>query len=207
MLLADGLAEAESTPGALAVTLLRAVGALSRADLPERPGHAGWPSATPDAQCRGPFRARLGVRLLLAEDDAMDDVMDDGQNGAHSAAAWTHAVSATADALLLPLVGHTVRDLDHHTLSECIAGVTLAGIGLEASAITIAQQHDGVILRAVNLTAHPTRGTWHLPHEGPWQITRCRLDETPLGDPAASGARVAFQAGPREIVTMLITTA
>ncbi len=203
VLLTDGLAEAESTPGALAVTLLRAVGALSRADLPERPGHAGWPSATPEAQCRGPFRARLGVFLL----DVGGDTLGDAQDNAHAAAAWTHTVGATADALLLPLAGHTVRDLDHHTLSERIAGVTLTGIGLEASAITLAQQHDGVILRAVNLTAHPTRGTWHLPHEGPWQITRCRLDETPLGDPVASGARVAFQAGPREIVTMLITTA
>jgi alpha-mannosidase len=139
--------------------------------------------------------------------DVGGDTLGDAQDNAHAATAWTHAVSATADALLLPLVGHTVRDLDHHTLPERIAGVTLTGIGLEASAITLAQQHDGVILRAVNLTAHPTRGTWQLPHEGPWQVTRCRLDETPLGDPAASGARVEFQAGPREIVTVLITTA
>jgi hypothetical protein len=54
----DGLAEYEATGnGEIAVTLLRAVGELSRNDLPERPGHAGWPSSTPAAQCEGPFTA------------------------------------------------------------------------------------------------------------------------------------------------------
>jgi membrane-associated phospholipid phosphatase len=39
--------------GTIAITLLRAVGFLSRGDLPERRGHAGPELATPSAQCIG----------------------------------------------------------------------------------------------------------------------------------------------------------
>src|SRR5207302_8589093 len=39
--------------GTIAITLLRAVGSLSRGDLPERKGHAGPELATPSAQCIG----------------------------------------------------------------------------------------------------------------------------------------------------------
>ena len=58
--ISDGLAEYEAdADGAVHVTLARAVGELSRNELPERPGHAGWPSPTPQAQCRGPFAAEF----------------------------------------------------------------------------------------------------------------------------------------------------
>ncbi len=46
--------EVSETGGAIAVTLIRAVGDLSRNDLATRPsGHAGPPVATPGAQCSG----------------------------------------------------------------------------------------------------------------------------------------------------------
>src|SRR5438046_3064500 len=51
VLVSDGLAEYESADdGAVHVTLVRSVRELSRHDLPERPGHAGWPASTPAAQ-------------------------------------------------------------------------------------------------------------------------------------------------------------
>src|SRR6266705_2191520 len=60
----DGLAEYEShDDGSIAVTLVRAVGALSRPDLPERPGNAGWLANTPTAQSLGPFAAGFAVTL------------------------------------------------------------------------------------------------------------------------------------------------
>jgi hypothetical protein len=69
-LVSDGLAEYEARDdGALCVTLVRAVGELSRPDLPERPGHAGWPSPTPEAQCPGAFEARFAVAAHAAWDD------------------------------------------------------------------------------------------------------------------------------------------
>jgi alpha-mannosidase len=63
-----GCAEAEAVPEpdgttSLAVTLLRAVGWLSRDDLASRPGHAGPALATPGAQAQGPHRCELSVRL------------------------------------------------------------------------------------------------------------------------------------------------
>src|SRR5690606_10485667 len=63
-LYSDGLAEYEAGgDGSIAVTLVRAVGQLSRADLAERPGHAGWPAPTPDAQSLGGFCALFGLLL------------------------------------------------------------------------------------------------------------------------------------------------
>lgn len=53
--------EYELVDGAIAVTLLRCVGRLSRDDLRNRPGHAGPGIATPAAQMRGDFAFEVGV--------------------------------------------------------------------------------------------------------------------------------------------------
>jgi alpha-mannosidase len=59
-LAAPGLPEAEVTPeGSVAITLLRAVGWLSRPDLRSRPGDAGPALATPGAQCLERFEAHI----------------------------------------------------------------------------------------------------------------------------------------------------
>jgi hypothetical protein len=50
-----------SDAGAISVTLLRAVGELSRNDLPERPGHAAWPTPTPAAEEPGKHTIQLAV--------------------------------------------------------------------------------------------------------------------------------------------------
>jgi alpha-mannosidase len=47
--------------GSLAITLLRAVGWLSRGDLRRRPMHAGPPIETPGAQCPGAHVAELAI--------------------------------------------------------------------------------------------------------------------------------------------------
>ncbi len=70
---ARGLAEVEAVPEddgatALAVTLLRAVGWLSRDDLRLRPAGAGPSLPTPGAQVQGPQRAELSLRLHAAAD-------------------------------------------------------------------------------------------------------------------------------------------
>jgi hypothetical protein len=58
----DAVPEADGTTS-LAVTLLRAVGWLSRGDLRLRPGDAGPSLATPGAQVPGLHRAELSIRL------------------------------------------------------------------------------------------------------------------------------------------------
>src|SRR5256886_5271048 len=54
--------------GDLLLTLLRAIGDLSRADLPTRPGHAGWPTAIPGAQCIGTTRIDLALAPVSSAD-------------------------------------------------------------------------------------------------------------------------------------------
>jgi alpha-mannosidase len=68
-----GAAEVEAVPEtdgttSLAVTVLRAVGWLSRDDLVLRPGHAGPGLETPGAQVPGPHRLELSLRLHPADD-------------------------------------------------------------------------------------------------------------------------------------------
>jgi alpha-mannosidase len=55
--------------GTIAITLLRAVGFLSRGDLPERRGHAGPELATPSAQCIGARAYRYTLIPLDQETD------------------------------------------------------------------------------------------------------------------------------------------
>jgi len=55
--------------GTIAITLLRAVGFLSRGDLPERHGHAGPELATPSAQCIGTRAYRYAVLPLDEQTD------------------------------------------------------------------------------------------------------------------------------------------
>jgi len=55
--------------GTIAITLLRAVGFLSRGDLPERRGHAGPELATPSAQCIGSRTYRYAVVPLDEKTD------------------------------------------------------------------------------------------------------------------------------------------
>ena len=59
--LLDGPFEYELLDGFIAVTLLRCTGWLSRDDLANRPGHAGPPRSTPDAQMIGRHSFRIGV--------------------------------------------------------------------------------------------------------------------------------------------------
>ncbi len=75
-----GLPEYEVTPdGQIALTLLRAVGWLSRDDLTTRPGAAGPSFATPDAQCLGvheydyaimPYQGTWATAQLFQEAEA-----------------------------------------------------------------------------------------------------------------------------------------
>ncbi len=61
----SGPFEYELLPGAIAVTLLRCVGWLSRADLSRRPGHAGPGISTPGAQMLGEHTFEIGLATGL----------------------------------------------------------------------------------------------------------------------------------------------
>ena len=181
----DGLAEYELMPdGVLAITLLRAVGELSRRDLPERPGHAGWPAATPSAQSRGPFAARFAlVALPLERDDAIAQL------------------EQVADDLLTPITADTWRGVASPL--QDVAGVTLEGDGLTFSAAKRSEDGQWLVLRCINQRARPIRGTWHLPRDVR-EAQSSRLDETPGRVLVTSGSLVTFDAAPHDIITILV---
>jgi mannosylglycerate hydrolase len=186
-LLAPGFFEYEHTPkGDLLFTLLRAVGALSRDDLPTRPGHAAWPTPTPEAQCLGQTRVEIALAPLLESDSPE--------------ALWEHVFT--------PIRGMWIRQAVH--LSPPAAGVTLEGTGLVFAALKPSQQgtSDEIVLRCYNPEATAAAGAWRF--GSPLRAAfRTRLDEreaVPLV--LEDGARlVRFTAGPGEIVTVLVRRA
>ena len=181
----DGLAEYEALgDGAVAITLLRAVGALSRHDLPERPGHAGWPAETPLAQSIGLYRAELAL----------------APHGPDSPA-QRHEVVCLADDVLLPLTGRTLRS--NLTGPVIAGGLVLEGEGLAFSAAMPARESGWIVLRCVNRFDSEVRGRWRA--RGSIAEARlARLDETPLEDIQVQGDAVPFTAPPHAIVTVLV---
>ena len=181
----DGLAEYEAlSDGSVAVTLVRAVGSLSRHDLPERPGHAGWPADTPLAQSIGPYRADLA---LAPHGPDTPDQRD--------------AVERIADDVLLPLVGRTLRS---NLKAPVVAGgLELDGDGLAFSAAMPAREPGWIVLRCVNRRDVEVRGRWR--SRRPIGDARlARLDETPIEPIDASADGVPFTAPAHAIVTLLV---
>ncbi len=182
----DGLAEYESRDnGDVLITLVRSVGELSRADLPERPGHAGWPAPTPQAQCLGAFSASFALCPHDADSPAVRD-----------------EIERLAEDVLLPLVGET----RYANLGECgdHGGLELSGEGLAFSAAAPAQRAGWLVLRCVNRRAHLVSGSWRIARDVQ-EAWLARLDETPLEMLAIRDEGVIlFSAAPFAIVTVLL---
>ena len=182
-LFSDGLAEYEAAAGELDVTLLRAVGALSRRDIPERPGYAGWPAPTPNAQSLGPFAAQMA---LFLHGTRGPDVID--------------AIERSADDALLPLEGRTIRSA--LAIPSPIVGAELRGRGLAFS--TLKESEDGawMVARCVNLLDEAVDGSWRF-GVAPREAHTARLDETIIERIGITGDVIPFQAPPRAVVTIL----
>lgn len=180
----DGLGEYEARDGSILVTLVRSVGQLSRNDLPERPGHAGWPAPTPGAQCLGEFDARFAVFL----------------HGPRLAAT-VGEVERVADDVLLPLVGDTLRSA--LAVPEPVRGPELVGDGLAFSTFKESEDGEWLVARCLNLRDDEVSGAWRLPFEIR-EAHLARLDETVLSPLEPNGDTVAFTASPQAIVTILV---
>ena len=181
----DGLAEYESlADGTVAVTLVRAVGVLSRHDLPERPGHAGWPADTPLAQSLGPFRAELALALHGPDAPEQRD-----------------EVERLADEVLLPLVGTTLRS--NLRAPSVFGALELEGDGLVLGAVMPAREPGWVVLRCVNRRDGPVRGRWRSSRRIA-EAAIARLDETRTAPLVPDEAGIEFVAPPRAVVTLLV---
>jgi alpha-mannosidase len=164
-------------------TLLRSTGQLSRDDLPERPGHAAWPTPVPGAQCPGPCTIHLAL-LPCASRDADDPAVlvaawEQAFLGVH--AMWYRGRTASAPSLSAELVGH----------------------GLAVSAIKPAEQEQGMVLRAVNLLDREVSGAWRV-DPVPTEAWLLRADETRIESLAIEGRAIPFRVGPRGLATIMV---
>jgi len=186
-LLVPGFAEVEWTlEGDLLLTLLRAVGALSRNDLPLRPGHAAWPAPTPLAQCPGP----QVVELTLVPVDAAQLRRPD-----RLLRHWEDA--------FLPLQALWLPDATEIAIPP--GTLALEGPGLVCSAVKPAEESAGVVLRCYNAGPEPVEGRWVF-GTARKRATRVRADERG-GDEvslAKAGRALDFQAAAGEWVTHIV---
>ncbi len=180
----DGLTEYEQVARGIAITLIRSVGELSRADLRERPGHAGWPAPTPEAQCIGPFEAEFGV---LLHGPRTPETVDE--------------IERCADDVLFPLAGETLRSA--LGIAPVVHGVSLEGRGLAFSAAKESEDGEWLVLRCVNLVDEPRDGLWTV-SRAIQEAHIARLDETPISRTRVQADTVPFRAPARGIVTILV---
>jgi alpha-mannosidase len=170
-----GLPEAEllETPGgsAIAVTLLRAVGNLSRLDLRTRPGPAGPSTETPGAQCRGELHARLSLFPGLDPSAARDAELP------------LRAVPAGSEPLA----------------PEGAPLLLLEPSGLVLSALKPAEQGAGLVVRVLNPSDEAMEARLRLgfPFTDAESV---RLDETPVDEPLSrDGGTLRFRVPPHAL--------
>ena len=187
-LLAPGFFEYEHTPGGdLLFTVLRAVGQLSRADLPTRPGHAAWPVATPLAQAPGPDRLQIALLPLAPELIERPAALNE---------AW--------EDVFLPLRPVWLRQATR--LSIPPGALSLEGPDLVLSAVKPSSDGWGIVLRCYNTSDRTAEGAWRLPFSA-GSASRVRADER---EPEAlvledGGRTVRFRAPAHAIVSVLLT--
>jgi alpha-mannosidase len=169
------------------LTALRAVGELSRADLPTRPGHAAWPTTTPHAQCVGGTRIELALVPVSESEIERGDVLP---------GLWEDC--------FVPLRGFWLRDAVQ--LTPAATDIVLEGAGLVLSAVKPPQAGSPLVLRCYNTTAAKVAGAWRF-GEGVRTAHRVRADERESAPLVLDGRgqRVRFIAEPHEIVTILVT--
>jgi alpha-mannosidase len=187
-LLAPAFFEYELTAkGDILVTLLRAIGDLSRGDLPTRPGHAAWPAAIPAAQCPGMTRIDLAIVPVGAADLDRGDALPQ---------LWEDA--------FLPLQPLWLRDAG--ALTPAPVDVRLEGTGLVFSSLKPAQIGSPMVLRCYNATPRKVAGAWRFA-SGVKTAHRVRADEREAVALVLEqrGNVVRFVAEPHEIVTILVT--
>jgi 2-O-(6-phospho-alpha-D-mannosyl)-D-glycerate hydrolase len=181
---APGFFEYEAEPDSVRLTLLRAVGQLSRDDLPTRRGHAGWPTAVPEAQCLGSERLQLGVTLASPD-----------PSPAALARAW--------EDLFLPPRALWIRQSLGLEPSE--GGIQLHGDGLVFSALKPSSDGRGIVIRCYNPGDQPARG--EIAFDAPVRAAiRVTADEREYGPAVLSPDRrtVPLSLTPGEILSLEI---
>ncbi len=178
---APGLPEAEVRPdGAIALTLVRAVGWLSRADLRTRPGPAGPQLAVPAAQAPGTLEANL--RLLDAHD--------------------SRRAASDAREVEIPLQAVTISGTPR--VREGVALVSLEPRTLVLSALKPAEDGDGLVVRVQNPGNSSVRAVLRTGFALA-AAHALRLDESATDTALeATPDRVTFEVPPHALRTLLL---
>jgi alpha-mannosidase len=187
-------AEAEPAGLALAVTLLRCVGWLSRDDLSTRYKHAGPPLETPEAQCLGPHSFAYAVIP-------------------HSGDWLAGGVAPEAETYTTPIHSAPLAAAPGPgaTLPPAHSFYAIEPAEMLFSACKRSEDGTQIVLRAYNVAPHPVEGTLRLGLPG--TVRRANLAERDLGTPLApvpdsgnapAGQTYRFTARPHEIVTFSI---
>ncbi|MEE8134069.1 MAG: glycosyl hydrolase-related protein, partial [Gemmatimonadales bacterium] len=167
----------------LAVTLLRAVGWLSRDDLPTRNHKAAGPMIpTPDAQCIGVQTFQLGILPFV------------GNLSTSGVREWS------AQFRVSPLSIQHPANSQEPTANSLLE---VTGPAVAVSAIKKHEERDTLIVRLFNAGNKPTRATLRLgpPIVGAWQ---CSLLEDRLSDIPFEDSSVEVPLSPHEIGTVEI---
>ena len=116
-------------------------------------------------------------------------------------AATSDLIERTADDVLLPLVGTTLRSAtaDYRATPP----LELEGAGLAFSAAKESEDGEWLVLRCVNVSDLLVKGAWHLPFE-PREAVLARLDETAESRLTPRGRVIEFTAGRHAVVTVLV---
>jgi hypothetical protein len=110
------------------------------------------------------------------------------------------AIENAAEDFLVPLTawspaGGASADL-------MVRGLSLDGRGLRFESCKEPEEGRGLVVRCTNVLNRPVEGSWSLP--GIAEAFLCRLDELPLGALPVVEGRVAFQAPPFAVTTILL---
>jgi alpha-mannosidase len=183
----EALRSTASTGGApgteMALTLLRAVGWLSRDDMSVRHGHAGPGLPTPEAQCTGTYT--FDYALIP------------------HGAAWTEAADQ-AQAFGAPLRA-VVTTAHAGTLQPTGSFVAVGPESLIVTALKEAEDGSGLVVRFWNTSEAACDARVRF-WQAPASISRCTLGErvlAPLDVDTTGGVTVPTRG--REIVTLLAT--
>ncbi|HEX6508415.1 MAG TPA: glycoside hydrolase family 38 C-terminal domain-containing protein [Chloroflexota bacterium] len=170
--------------GVIAVTLLRAVGWVSRDDLSSRIGGAGPETPAPDAQSLGPNRVSSSIIPFSGD--------------------WLSSRAyELAEEYLVPLYGSSTGV---HAGEQPRMGALLVmdgGHTLSLSACKRAETRDELVLRFVNVAHMPTTAKVHLP--GALRVRLLGLDEEPIADgeiPVSADGEFTLHAGIAKVLTV-----
>ncbi|MEW8979307.1 MAG: glycoside hydrolase family 38 C-terminal domain-containing protein [Symbiobacterium sp.] len=190
-----GLPEYAADPdGTVRLTLLRAVGWLSRDDIGSRVGGAGPAMRTPDAQMLGPVEAEYA---LIPHAGDWDEAQS--YKAAHDFAAPLTAVPVVPQ--VAPMRAHLPPVAE--SLPAAGALVEVAG-DLLLTACKRAEDRDALLLRFVNESRSPG-ALWVRPARRPARAYLVNLREEPLEGaelPLDEDGAVALEAAPWQVLTL-----